>query len=409
MGCVFSKTSSTLENDESVELEKPHINKSGRQASASINVEAEGINGLDHHHHHAGANPRISWNTFRKAEGEQIAAGWPAWLSAAAGEAIQGWIPRRPESFKLLEQIGDGTYSIVHKARDLDSGKIVALKEVRFDKSNPNSVKFMAREINVLRRLDHPNVIKLEGLATSSRRSSRFFLVFEYMRHNLQDLTAGAGIMFTEAQVKCFMQQLLLALDHCHSRGVLHRDVKGANLLLDNGVLKLADFGLATFYHPDHKQRFNETVVTIWYRPPELLLGATDYGAGVDLWSAGCILAELLAGKPIMPGNSEGQQLHMIFRLCGSPSKEYWRKCKLRHEAFEEPIYERRIAEEFKQFSPSSISLLETLLAIEPADRGSASAALRSEFFTTESLPCHDPSSSLPQYTPSKGLNAKDW
>lgn len=102
------------------------------------------------------------------------------------------------------------------------------------------------------------------------------------------------------------MQQLLYGLEHCHSHCVLHRDIKGANLLIDNnGILKIADFGLATIYNPDHKQHLTSRVVTLWYRPPELLLGATEYSVAVDMWSAGCILAELLSGRPIMPGRTE--------------------------------------------------------------------------------------------------------
>lgn len=107
-------------------------------------------------------------------------------------------------------------------------------------------------------------------------------------------------------QIKCYMQQLLRGLDHCHSRGVLHRDIKGSNLLIDyNGNLKIGDFGLATFFCPSQKQPLTSRVVTLWYRPPELLLGSTNYGVAVDLWSSGCILAELFSGKPIMPGRTE--------------------------------------------------------------------------------------------------------
>jgi cyclin-dependent kinase 12/13 len=248
---------------------------------------------------------RLSHFPTKNVEAEQVAAGWPGWLSAVAGEALKGWIPRHAASFEKLDKIGQGTYSNVYKARDLETGKIVALKKVRFDTLEAESVRFMAREIQVLRRLDHPNVVKLEGLVTS-RMSCSLYLVFEYMEHDLAGLAACPAIMFTEAQVKCYLQQLLRGLDHCHQHGVLHRDIKGSNLLLDNeGILKIADFGLATFFNPHQKQQLTSRVVTLWYRAPELLLGATEYGVGVDLWSTGCILAELLAGKSIMPGRTE--------------------------------------------------------------------------------------------------------
>ncbi|XP_050223476.1 probable serine/threonine-protein kinase At1g54610 [Mercurialis annua] len=333
--------------------------------------------------------------------------GWPSWLMAVAGDAIGDWTPRRANTFEKLEKIGQGTYSNVYKARDLITGKIVALKKVRFDNLEPESVKFMAREILVLRRLDHPNVLKLEGLVTS-RMSCSLYLVFEYMDHDLSGLAARQGVKFSEAQVKCYMKQLLAGIEHCHRQGVLHRDIKGSNLLIDNeGVLKIADFGLATFFDPDRKVPMTSRVVTLWYRPPELLLGATYYSVGVDLWSAGCILAELLAGKPIMPGRTEVEQLHKIFKLCGSPSEEYWKKSKLPNATLFKPQqpYKRCLSETFKDFPPSSLPLMESLLSIDPDNRGTATSALNREFFTTEPLACEP--SSLPKYPPSKEMDVK--
>ncbi|KAK2968447.1 hypothetical protein RJ640_004453, partial [Escallonia rubra] len=352
--------------------------------------------------HHLGLSSIV-----KATEGEQVAAGWPPWLAAVAAEAIRGWVPRRADSFEKLDKIGQGTYSNVYRARDLDQGKIVALKKVRFDNLEPESVRFMAREIHILRRLDHPNIIKLEGLVTS-RMSCSLYLVFEYMEHDLAGLASYPGLKFTEPQVKCYMQQLISGLDHCHSRGVLHRDIKGSNLLIDNnGILKIADFGLASFFDPHQSQPLTSRVVTLWYRPPELLLGATYYSTAVDLWSSGCILAELYAGKPIMPGRTEVEQLHKIFKLCGSPTEDYWRKSKLPHATIFKPQqpYRRCVAETFKDFPPPALALIETLLSIDPADRGSAASALKSEFFTTKPLPS-DPLS-LPKYPPSKEFDAK--
>ncbi|KAF2298551.1 hypothetical protein GH714_024081 [Hevea brasiliensis] len=314
---------------------------------------------------------------------------------------------RQADTFEKIDKIGSGTYSNVYKARDLLTGKIVALKKVRFDNLESESVKFMAREILILRRLDHLNVVKLEGLVTS-RMSCSLYLVFEYMEHDLAGLAANPGVKFTEPQVKCFMRQLLSGLEHCHNRGVLHRDIKGSNLLIDNeGILRIADFGLASFFDPNNKHPMTSRVVTLWYRAPELLLGATDYGVGVDLWSAGCILAELLARKPIMPGRTEVEQLHKIYKLCGSPSDEYWKKSKLPNATLFRPRepYKRCIRETFKDFPPSSLPLIETLLAIDPAERQTATAALRSEFFITEPYACEP--SSLPKYPPSKEMDAK--
>ncbi|PON52058.1 Serine/threonine protein kinase [Parasponia andersonii] len=369
------------------------------QKHSSMEVGASGVQ----------LQPRMSRLTSvtNGERGAQVVAGWPSWLTAVAGEAVSGWVPRKAESFEKLEKIGQGTYSSVYRARDLDTNKIVALKKVRFATMDPESVRFMAREILILRRLDHPNVMKLEGLITS-RVSGSLYLVFEYMEHDLAGLATRPEVKFTEAQIKCYMQQLLQGLEHCHSHGVLHRDIKGSNLLIDNyGNLKIADFGLANFYGHRQKQPLTSRVVTLWYRPPELLLGSTDYGVAVDLWSAGCIVAEMFAGKPIMPGRTEVEQLHKIFKLCGSPSEEYWKRSKLPHATIFKPThpYKHCVAETFKDFPSSTLSLLEVLLAVEPEGRGTASSALQNEFFTTEPLPCEP--STLPKYPPSKEFDAK--
>ncbi|KAL5559845.1 hypothetical protein UlMin_036056 [Ulmus minor] len=354
-----------------------------------------------------GKQPQIS-RIVSMANGggtDSVEGVWPSWLTSVAGDAIQGWLPRRADSFEKLDKIGQGTYSSVYKARDLETGQIVALKKVRFVNMDPESVRFMAREIQILRRLDHPNVMKLESLVTS-RISRSLYLVFEYMEHDLAGLASTPGIKFTEPQIKCYMQQLLRGLEHCHSRGVLHRDIKGSNILIDNnGVLKIGDFGLANFY--DNNQPMTSRVVTLWYRAPELLLGATEYGPAVDLWSAGCILAEMFAGKPIMPGRTEVEQMHKIYKLCGSPSEDYWQRTKFPLATSYKPQqpYRRNLLETFKDFPPSALALIDSLLAIETGDRGTATSALASEFFLREPLPCHP--SSLPKYPPSKEFDAR--
>ncbi|TVU01352.1 hypothetical protein EJB05_53195 [Eragrostis curvula] len=339
--------------------------------------------------------------------GEHVVAGWPAWLVNVAPKAVEGWLPRRADSFEKLAKIGQGTYSIVYKARDLETGKIVALKKVRFFNMDPESVRFMAREIHILRRLDHPNVIKLEGIITS-RVSQSLYLVFEYMEHDLAGLIAFPGLKLTEPQIKCFVQQLLHGLDHCHKSGVLHRDIKGSNLLIDgNGLLKIADFGLAISYDPSNPQPLTSRVVTLWYRPPELLLGATEYSVAVDMWSTGCIVAELFSGKPIMTGRTEVEQIHKIFKLCGSPPDNYCKKSKVPETAMFKPQqqYRRCVAETFKDLPSSAGVLIDSLLSLDPEVRGTAASALESDFFRMEPFAC-DPSS-LPKLPPSKEYDVR--
>ncbi|KAG6477592.1 protein IMPAIRED IN BABA-INDUCED STERILITY 1-like [Zingiber officinale] len=346
-------------------------------------------------------------NLSRCNEGEQVAAGWPAWLSCVAGEAIRGWAPLKAEAFEKLEKIGQGTYSNVFRACEIDTGRIVALKKVRFDNFEPESVRFMAREILILRKLDHPNIVKLEGIITS-RLSCSIYLVFEYMEHDLAGLSSSPDIKFSESQIKCYMHQLLLGLNQCHSRGIMHRDIKCANLLVNNeGILKIADFGLANILNPEEKQPLTSRVVTLWYRPPELLLGSVDYDATVDLWSVGCVFAELFLGKPILQGRTEVEQIHKIFKLCGSPPGEFWKKTKLPQATVikSQHAYENCLYRTFEFLPDSAFKLLETFLSIESTKRGTAVAALNSEYFKTKPYACEP--SSLPKYNPSKEIDAK--
>ncbi|CAJ1976904.1 unnamed protein product [Sphenostylis stenocarpa] len=307
---------------------------------------------------------------------DEMIEGWPRWLvDNVPAQVLAGLVPRSAESYKMIDKVGQGTYSNVYKALDRDTGEIVALKKVRFNTSEPESIKFMAREIMILQRLDHPNVVNLKGLAISRMHYS-IYLVFDFMQTDLARVIARPEQRLSEPQ-------------HCHDRGILHRDIKGSNLLIDkNGMLKIADFGLANFYGPDHHQPLTSRVVTLWYRAPELLLGDTDYGVGVDLWSAGCLLTEMFKGFPIMPGRNEVEQIHKIFRLCGTPSEEYWRKLKLSTTFRPPKSYRPSLIETFGDLPPSSLGLLCTLLALDPAFRGSASKALKNQFFFTSPLPC---------------------
>uniref|UniRef100_A0ACD5Y6S3 Uncharacterized protein n=1 Tax=Avena sativa TaxID=4498 RepID=A0ACD5Y6S3_AVESA len=346
---------------------------------------------------------------------EQVAAGWPAWLSAVAAEAVQGWVPLKAEKFEKLEKIGQGTYSSVFRARSLETGRMVALKKVRFDSVEPESVRFMAREIVILRRLQgHPNVVGLHGLITS-RSSPSIYLVFEYMEHDLAGLASASAAdnSFSQPQIKCYMRQLLAGLEHCHARGVMHRDIKCANLLVSaDGQLKIADFGLANSFSssPQHPP-LTSRVVTLWYRPPELLLGATSYDPTVDLWSAGCVFAELHSRRPVLQGRTEVEQIHKIFKLCGSPPDAYWRRLgsvSSSSSVFRPQVpYESRLGETFGSAMPdAALRLLRTLLSVEPAARGTAASALASDYFAHASEP---PSALIPPRcaAPNREMDAK--
>uniref|UniRef100_A0A1J3FCY5 Cyclin-dependent kinase C-1 n=1 Tax=Noccaea caerulescens TaxID=107243 RepID=A0A1J3FCY5_NOCCA len=332
------------------------------------------------------------------------------------------WGSRSVDCFEKLEQIGEGTYGQVYMAKEIKTGEIVALKKIRMDNEREGFPITAIREIKILKKLHHENVIHLKEIVTSPGRDSDdqgkpdnnkykggIYMVFEYMDHDLTGLSDRPGQKFTIPQIKCYMKQLLTGLHYCHVNQVLHRDIKGSNLLIDNeGNLKLADFGLARSYSHDHTGNLTNRVITLWYRPPELLLGATKYGPAIDMWSVGCIFAELLHAKPILPGKNEHEQLNKIFELCGSPDENIWpgvSKMPWYNNFKPARPLKRRVREFFRHFDRHALELLEKMLVLDPSQRITAKDALDAEYFWTDPLPC-DPKS-LPTYESSHEFQTK--
>jgi len=275
------------------------------------------------------------------------------------------------------------------------------------------------REIKILKQLQNPHVVKLHEIVTSqptdyNKGKGSIYMVFEYMDHDLTGLMDNPVVHFTPPQIKCYMQQLLNGLHYCHKNGILHRDIKGSNLLINNkGILKLADFGLARPYTEQANANANYTnrVITLWYRPPELLLGATLYGPAIDMWSVGCIFAELLTRKPLFPGRNEFDQLDLIWKKCGTPTEENWtdgQKLPWYHMFQPRRPYQRRLREDLrdcKEVTPDALDLLDRLLTLDPKKRITASDALDQEYFWLDPLPCEP--SSLPAYPSSHEFHSK--
>jgi cyclin-dependent kinase 12/13 len=304
----------------------------------------------------------------------------------------------------------------VYKARNKESGEVVALKRVRMDNEKEGFPITAIREIKILKILNHKNVVRLKEIVTSkgsdyNQGKGSIYMVMEFLEHDLTGLT-DAGQKFTVPQIKCYMKQLLEGLAYCHAQKVLHRDIKGSNLLISNdGQLKLADFGLARPFDTDQQRPYTNRVITLWYRPPELLLGATMYGPAIDMWSAGCIFAELLLRKPILPGKNEFEQIDLIFKLLGTPDEAAWPKCsKLQYYDMilsqnGHRKYQSRFDEKFGQLDPLAKDLLRKLLMMDPDKRITADDALDHEYFWSDPAPATP--DQLPKYPPSHEFTAK--
>jgi len=286
------------------------------------------------------------------------------------------------DRFQKLNKIGEGTYGVVYKAKDKLTGDILALKKIRLEAEDEGIPSTAIREIALLKQLQHPNIVRLYDVVHTEKRLT---LVFEFLDQDLKkylDTHADKGIQaFT---IKSFLFQLLSGINYCHKNRVLHRDLKPQNLLINiqHGQLKLADFGLARDFGIPVRSLTHE-VVTLWYRSPDVLMGSKHYSTSVDMWSIGCIFAEMVTGRPLFPGTSEKDQLLKIFVLLGTPSLASWPgQAKLPQYKNDFPVYEARdLAKLFPTLNKTGLDILRKFLRFDPDTRISAQEALAHPYF----------------------------
>eukprot|EP00922_Rhytidocystis_sp_ex-Travisia-forbesii_P036986 GHVS01055102.1.p1 GENE.GHVS01055102.1~~GHVS01055102.1.p1 ORF type:complete len:396 (+),score=37.69 GHVS01055102.1:90-1277(+) len=326
--------------------------------------------------------------------------------------------------FAVLNKLGEGTYGTVFRARDRQTGEVVALKEVRIHSAREGFPRTALREIRMLLNASHPNVVKLQEVVvgtlpklnepapnvpsdggakqttTTAAATSPYagytgtntvYLVFEYCEHDLAFMVDNAGCRFRQSEVKCIVLSLLRALHHLHMyKWIIHRDVKLSNLLLTNkGELKLADFGLAREYRSP-SGHLTDNVATLWYRAPELLFGATCYSTAIDCWAAGCVLGELLAHKPMFPGQAEQQQISLICNLLGEPTWKIWPGIEKlpRYLDFSFPTNQyNNLRQSFPSASDNCLDLLNKLLTFDPSKRIAAREAIKHPYFLESPAP----------------------
>mmetsp|Transcript_12235 Transcript_12235/g.18315 ORF Transcript_12235/g.18315 Transcript_12235/m.18315 type:complete len:300 (-) Transcript_12235:17-916(-) len=276
--------------------------------------------------------------------------------------------------------IGEGTYGIVYKAKDKRTNETVALKRISFEVEGEGIPSTALREISLLHELRHENIVQLKDCIESE---GKLYLIFEFIDGDLKKYIESCNGPLENSLVCSFMRQILVGLEFCHSRGVMHRDLKPQNLLVSNkGKLKLADFGLARAFCPPVRPLTHE-VVTLWYRPPEILLGAKTYAPPVDLWAVGAIFVEMISKRPLFPGDSEVDELFRIFRVLGTPNDDIWPGVtELQDWNSSFPIWPRlRLCTFVPSLGEDGINLLENLLVYNPTKRISAIRSLHHPYF----------------------------
>jgi serine/threonine protein kinase len=283
---------------------------------------------------------------------------------------------------KKLETIGSGTYGVVYKGIVKDTDELIAIKKIKIELESEGVPSTALREICILRDLSHPNIVDLKDVVCSN---NKLFLLFEYLELDLKKYVESLpkNEKLKPELVKSFMYQILDGLAYCHAKRIIHRDLKPQNLLLNKNLqLKLADFGLARAFSLPIRP-YTKEVLTLWYRGPEILLGTQEYCKPVDIWSVGCIFAELCLGQPIFQGESDIDQLMKIFKTLGTPDEDIWpdiTTLPFYKDTF--PKYPANKLEDLiSNLDSDGINLLNKMLTYDPNQRISAKEALKHNYF----------------------------
>mmetsp|Transcript_13399 Transcript_13399/g.42336 ORF Transcript_13399/g.42336 Transcript_13399/m.42336 type:complete len:296 (-) Transcript_13399:364-1251(-) len=275
---------------------------------------------------------------------------------------------------------GEGAYGVVYKGKDRITGQFVAMKKIRLELEDEGMPSTALREISLLKELQHPNIVDLKDVVQSD---GRLHLIFEFLDKDLKRYLDSVDGPLEAREVKSFTLQMLRGVSFCHMRGVMHRDLKPQNLLVTkDGVLKVADFGLARAFCPPIRPLTHE-VVTLWYRPPEILLGSQTYAPPMDMWAVGTIIVEMVTKKPMFPGDCEIDELFKIFRILGTPTDALWNGVSnLRDYNIAFPHWPRlNLANFVPGLDKPGLDLVDACLKYPPNDRISAKAALAHPYF----------------------------